>query len=349
LLIGAIALVSIVSTDRVWAQGVSVEEATTQQKWEAQQEYSKAKTARRARRYEQALAGFKKSYAIVASPNSHWQVVRTLILLERYVEAFEQAHAVAAEADAAAVRHAKYKKTAAAARAKANELKAKIGMITVQVVGLPPEEIKAAAEAPPDEDRLPKLTVGGQVIPVAKWGKPVPVPPGTSRVVLMSEMGTETGEVTVNAGEHMTLTIGPQLPPTTKPTEEPDDDKGDEKGIWGGDERLRIPSYVALGVGGAGMVMFAIFGALSSATFNDLEEQCPNAHCPAGLEDDANTARGQQVIANVSVAIGAVGITAGAALFVMGHFNVFGSDDDDQATKPEVAVGPGSIAIRGRF
>ena len=80
---------------------------------------------------------------------------------------------------------------------------------------------------------------------------------------------------------------------------------------------LRSVAYVAAGVGAAGIATFAVFGALAHSTYDDLQNACGAGPCPASRADEISSGRTRQTIANVGLAVGLVGVGAGATLFVL--------------------------------
>src|SRR5262245_7303945 len=78
--------------------------------------------------YESALRGFQSSYQAVKSPNSHFMIARSLARLGRNVEAYKELSAVIAECEA---KGSRYSDTEQAAYAKRDEVKPRIGLLTV--------------------------------------------------------------------------------------------------------------------------------------------------------------------------------------------------------------------------
>ena len=143
----------------------------------------------------------------------------------------------------------------------------------------------------------------------------------------------------------------PQSAPTkaAAPVEPPSEESG------GGNPDLLIPAVITGGLGAVGMVLFAVLGGMSDATYRDLENQCANDACPRRLEADATAARSQQTIANTSLVFGLVGLTAGGVMLAFAEWDMVGllsgSDDSSEPSSSTAAlrVGPGSISVTGRF
>ncbi len=333
LFITFVTLGAAVATPSSWAAGVPVGSATPAQKQAASKAYKTAAAAMKAGNHEEALKGFRASHDIVASPNSHFMVVRVLQAMGRNAEAYTEAQAVIAASLEAAKVEAKYEKTAAAARAKLAELKEAIGLITVDVT------------APPGAT----LSVNGQDVEAAKWGTELPVEPGPLNIVLRpAEGGEEARNLSIVAGGALTVDIAP--PVAAVPTTDPGTpDPVPEEESAGGDPDLALYGYIAGGVGAAGMVMFGIFGGLTLGEYSSLEDQCPNNSCTADQNGDADSGKTYQTVANVSVVVGAVGLAAGTGLIIASLMQEEGAEDEEMASMPTVSIGPGSVVVSGSF
>ena len=324
------------------AAGAAVGAATPEQKQAASEAYKTAAVAMKEGRLEEALTGFRASHDIVASPNSHFMVVRVMQAMGRNVDAYHEALLVIAAANEAAKVDAKYGTTSAAATTKLGELKEAIGLVTVNVT------------APPGA----ALTVNGQPIEPARWGTELPVEPGPLTVVLRPAAGgEETKNLSVVAGGVLTVDIAPPVAAApTAPTADPGTDVPSapvEDSADDGGSDLRLYAYIAGGVGAAGMVMFGIFGGLTVGEYSSLEDQCPNGSCTEAQSGDGDAGRTYQTVANVSVIIGAVGLAAGTGLFVASLMDDDSEGDetegDEMAAMPTLSIGPGSVVLSGSF
>jgi hypothetical protein len=255
-------------------------------------------------------------------------IARVLIDLKRYVAAYEELAQVIEEAEAVKKRPEKYEKTADAARALREELEEKLGFVEVT----PPARVKLEGEAVAPE----------------QWGKPIAVSAGTTVVSIEHEDGTEqTEELDIAAGETASVSlIRPSETPTSTTTTK-DDDRPVPTRVVAEEGAIKqtTVAYVAGGVGAAGLLSFAIFGVLDNKKFSDLESGCSNGVCPPELHDDAEKGRTYQALANVGLGVGLVGIGSAAALYLTAPRR----DESARRPRPHVAVGPGSITVKGRF
>ena len=109
----------------------------------------------------------------------------------------------------------------------------------------------------------------------------------------------------------------------------------------------RALAVVAGGVGVLGFATFAVFGVLDQKKYSDLQDKCPGGVCSGSVASGIDTGRTYQTLANVGLVVGLVGAAAGIVLFATAP---------SQHALPitarvptEVAVGPSSMLVRGRF
>jgi len=132
--------------------------------------------------------------------------------------------------------------------------------------------------------------------------------------------------------------------PTDKGPSEPADDKSG----------LRIGSYVAFGVGVAGLAVGTIFTMQQASKRKDADakfEECGGeAACRASnpLSEEADTldrdADSAMTLGIVGFAVGGVGIAAGATLFILSS-----GSSNENAAGVEPYLGFGAAGLKGRF
>jgi len=304
-----------------WADGAAVDAATDEQKQGATEAFLAAKEHFDAGRFEDALTGFRASFEIVASPNSTLMAARSLAGLGRNVEAYREAERAKKQAEPLAASNEKYVATSEAAQGEMNDLRAKIGFVTVNV-----------AEPEPGAT----MSVGGEPVDAADWGTPIAVEPGTVTVMVS---GRDPQTVDVMPGGDASVSIEAAAPPPPPPVEV----SSEGFNPFDGADDQRLTAYVAGGVGVVGMVIFTIFGVQHNSKLSELEDNCPNNQCSADLEGTADDGRTAGTVANVGLIIGAVGLTAGTALFVT---TLFG---DEGGANAALGVSPNSVRLQGSF
>jgi hypothetical protein len=304
----------------------------------AQKVYQEGAEHYKAGRFLEALSSFKTSYEMVPSPNSHLMIARTLRDRGELTEAYVEYGKLVPEAEAAAERDAKYAKTAESARSEREKLRALIGLVKLHIKN-PPDDLHIVVAAHPIER--------------ADWAGPIAVLPGPF-VVRASSQGApaQTRELNVAAGNEVDveLDFGPAANAAVVPAAHaepvPDIPRQPET-----HKVNRMPAYIALGVGGAGLLTFIIFGALNESTFHSLEQDCLGGHCPPDKADEIDRGRTQQTIANVGIGVALAGGAAAAVLFATAAQREH-RDNAGLRIAPRVtsfAIGADGAAVRGEF
>ena len=320
LLLGSVLLLT---TEGAHAGGAH--SAEKDQRAAAQKTFAAGSNLYDSRHYEEALAAFRASYQIVASPNSRLMVARCLRDLGRNTEAYLEYEAVVAEASRSGD---KYKSSAQAASEERDELRAKVALLTVRVANPPPEVT---------------VKVGQTTLTADQIGKARPLDPGPTVVTADTPDGASAlADVTLTAGaaSEVELRLAKKVeaqaaaPPPPAPVAPPPPHSSSSLRPW---------AYVAGGVGAAGLITFAVFGVMSNSKYSSLEAACPDKQNCAGKQSDVDAGRTYQTVANIGLGVGLVGVAAGATLFVIS----LNEPKDEAATK--VGFGPGSMTVSGRF
>ena len=317
------------------AGGAGVTTATDEQKAEAGKSYQRGAEAFAAGELDKALEEFKRSLDVVSSPNSRLMLARTLAKLGRTADAYAELEQTVTDAEAAAQIDKKYASTVDAARAELAEVRSQVGLVSVRVSGSTGDD---------------SLSVGGRAIEQTSWDRPVAVMPGKVRVVLRTAKGETARDVDVAAGGSATVELAPPAP-QAKPVAEPPP----VVEVSTSSSNTKTLGLVAGGIGLVGIASFAVFGGLNNSKFRKLEDECINNRCSADLESEKDSGKTYQTIANVSLAVGAVGIATGAVLLI-----VSGGDGDPQseararrqrarAQLPRLGVGLGYVDVSGSF
>ena len=303
--------------------GVSVHEATEEQKALAQARFLEARRAFDERRFIDAIAGFRSSYSVVASPNTHLMIAHAMREMGRYAEAYETLQAVAEEAEKAAAIDAKYNETASLARDEQAAMRAKICLLTVRI------------EAPQPSATL---TISGRAIPESRWSEPIAVDPGNVTVIYKTGGDTIVQEVATTAGGEATTTIAkpvadaPEKPPT------PDDGY---RWQWTGTQRYI--AYAVSGLGAGALIGSAVTGGLALGKYGELEDACGDAPCPE-RQSDIDAGRTLMTVTNGLLIGGGVLLAVGVTLY-------FTAPDEptDAQLVTALRIGPGSLLLEGQF
>jgi len=82
-------------------------------------------------------------------------------------------------------------------------------------------------------------------------------------------------------------------------------------------DTLRLPAYVSLGAGGAGIVVGTLFGALALSQAGSVKSTCVNGVCPRAEQSAADAAKAKGWVSTIGFGVGIVGVSIGAALLVI--------------------------------
>jgi hypothetical protein len=120
-----------------------------------------------------------------------------------------------------------------------------------------------------------------------------------------------------------------------------------ERGPRGGS---LAPAAAAFGVGGAGLVMGAVSGALFLGKLSGLDARCPRRRCDSREQPELDAARRLGTISTTGFVVGAVGVAAGAILLGLrpGGARVGGQRAAAQAAVTPW-IGPSAGGVAGRF
>jgi len=338
----------------VLAAGAAVEQATNDQKRAAQQAFEQGSKAFSEKRYDDAIARFRASYEIVASPNTYVMLGRALRGAGRPVEAYETLLEASERARAIAKTQPRYAKAADVADAELGSLRVEVALVSLRVEGV---------------DRA-EVTAGGKAIPEQRYTG-FPVAPGSLKVIARAADGRSVEQTVVAeaGGSHEAVLRfaepkpaeppppAPEAPSAAPPaalsanvagaTLPPPEHSPADTGPPSERASLKPWAWVATGVGVAGFATFAAAGLMARGTENDLEAACANDLCPSDQRETVDRGRREQTIANIGLVVGAVGAVTAVTLFVL---------DQNHATSATLhgcrvglAIGPGWAGVKGRL
>jgi hypothetical protein len=132
--------------------------------------------------------------------------------------------------------------------------------------------------------------------------------------------------------------LGPELSDDRPFDDRPDTDEG-----WWSSPYL--PAGIAYGVGGAGLIMGVITGAIFVGRADDLKARCPDDRCAPEDEEEGDAVSTLGTVSTVGFVIAGIGAVAGTVLL----FTVPGDDDEEPSNEAQVRVGPGGVLVQGSF
>lgn len=207
-----------------------------------------------------------------------------------------------------------FKDAVEAAKTEVVAVSAKVASVTVSVEG----------------PTNPQVSIDGSAVPAAALGLKRPVDPGSHKVTATAD-GYKPADTTfsVTEGGSATATLkmekaagavavapvpGPGAGPGPAPGSpaEPGADVGTGKG-----HSNKTLALVAFGVGGAGLVVGAITGAIALGKAGDLKNVCDaNKTCPAGSKSDVDSYKSVGTISTIGFIVAGVGGVAGVVLLL---------------------------------
>jgi hypothetical protein len=287
-----------------------------------------------------ALRRFKAADGIMRVPTTGFEVARTQAALGLLIEARETI---------ATIRKTPAKSTDPQpfidARNRAEEfdvsLAQRVPALTIVVDGAAPG---SAA-----------VTVDGVRVPPSALGLPRKLNPGHHVVLARAADAEATQEVDVAETEvkeiHMALTAGTK---GASPAEAGAGFSSQRESASAKSHGPTVLTWMAAGVGGAGLVVGSVAGLVSIATTKSLSAECPMAKCTTlSAKSDFNSAHTMATVSNVSFIVAGVGAAGAVASLVLGHST---SDSAQASSSPHGEgfrvtpwVGLAAAGLRGSF
>jgi hypothetical protein len=115
--------------------------------------------------------------------------------------------------------------------------------------------------------------------------------------------------------------------------------------------KSKVPMIVAYGVGGAGIVVGAIFGIVALGKQSSLNNECPTKACNPSAQGDIDSLNSTATISTVGFGVGIVGAAVGTVLLLTsggGHSSAASSSHPASA-RITPYFGPGTAGLTGSF
>jgi len=114
--------------------------------------------------------------------------------------------------------------------------------------------------------------------------------------------------------------------------------------------KLRLYSYIAGGVGAAGIIGFGVFAIMGKSQQSDLESRGCAPNCP---KDETDAAKTKLLIANISLGVGIAGLGTGVVLFILSQPKADKPANDEALRRPRLDLGAlpggGYATVSSRF
>jgi hypothetical protein len=181
-----------------------------------------------------------------------------------------------------------------------------------------------------------RVLLDGVEVTADALGQPQPVDPGDHRIVVQGATGPRWSTVVAIGGDAEQRVVDiPAL--------------GEARsggGGGGGLDGMQTAGVVLLGLGGASLVVGAVFGGLAVSGKSDTEEACPGGVCPPEGQEVRDDAITKAHVSTAMIVIGGVAAASGLVLFLAG-----GGDGDAEAAElvPLVGWDGAGAIVRGRF
>jgi hypothetical protein len=251
--------------------------------------------------YATAADRFSRAVALVHAPTLLRDLARAQVGLGKLVDAHENYSTIIREGVAADA-PAPWQRALADAKAEIEAIPPRLPWITITVAG-------------PTE---PVVTIDGTPIPTASLGVKRPADPGKHEIRATAE-GFYTAKKTVVLREGESVNIAFELedaPPDAKP--KPEEDERVVVTTEVPDPPWRKPAIIgAFALGGAGLALGGVTGALAISKRNTLSKECVSGVCGKKQADDLNSYHTFGRISTVGFIVGGVGAAAGVVLLLV--------------------------------
>jgi hypothetical protein len=178
--------------------------------------------------------------------------------------------------------------------------------------------LRISVKAPPGTQI--SVQVDGEAVPEAILDNDRPTDPGAHKITATAQgfFPASTG-VTLGDGDSRPVSLelqpDPNAPPPPQPTT-PGPDNGSSSQTSSGS---RLPAYVAFGVGGLGLGVGIVAGAVVASRASSLSRDCDaNKACPADQQSHIDAAKTWATISTVGFIVGGVGLGTGLVLLLTG-------------------------------
>jgi hypothetical protein len=105
----------------------------------------------------------------------------------------------------------------------------------------------------------------------------------------------------------------------------------------------------AFGVGGLGVAVFGVTGALAVAKTNDLRGACTGGVCPPSAQQSLGAARTLGTVSTVGLVVGGAGAVAGGVILLAARPSGGPKRSGAAGAAWSAALGPGSFTVQGAF
>jgi hypothetical protein len=283
-----------------------------------------------ARRYDVAADKFSRADALVHAPTLLLGLAHAQVGLGQFVEAQESYNRIIREGVTPGSPRPWFKALEDAAK-EIESITPRVAWVTISVRG----------------SSNPEVVVDGAAVPVASLGVKRPVNPGNHNVKASAEGFTHADKAfSLGEGQSTSVTLEIAAIPGAAPlasvadAPEPETVNAPARG-------RRVPAYVAFGVGGAGLILGAVTGAIAWSKHQKLADECPGGSCDLAHDGEVRSYHTVGVISAVGFATAGVGAGVGLALLLTEPKSA--RLEERRAGYVSPYVGLGAVGLRGAF
>lgn len=282
---------------------------------------------------EAALKRFNAADAIMGVPTTGFEIAATQVSLGRLVEARETLRRLLGMPQSASDPEP-FNEARAKARALDQQLQQRIAALRFVVSGTNSDV---------------ELRVDGETLPQAVQGLPFRVNPGKHQVVARSSGREVERNIEAGEGETISVTLAFEAAPAPEPAPVVTPPKRAKAAPPPAPAEARgIPAltYVAGGIGVAGLVVGGITGVSAVSHKNAAQKNCVNAKCPPSTWSELDKASSMATVSTIGFVVGAVGLAVG-----VGSLLVSGKEPQRRAllVAPDVTPEGAHLNVEGTF
>jgi hypothetical protein len=289
--------------------------------------------AYQAQDYATASAKLEKAYRALKVPSLGLWSARALVKVDKLIEAGERYQEVQ-RLDSTGGDRAVQEQARADAAKELEQLSPQIPNLVIAVVGA-------------DAERT-RITIDGVALNTALVGEKRPVNPGQHRIEASSGAEAVSGAIQLSLGQTKTFTIrfgaapaGGDPPPAPAGTETAHASTPASVTGSGHSGRSTL-GFVTIAVGGAGLVLGSVTGALAMVKKSEIDDnpRCKSNQC---APSELSLVKSYSSLTTIS----SIGFIAGAVVLTGGVVLVWTAPNDPEQTA--LIIGPGSLLLSRSF
>jgi hypothetical protein len=268
---------------------------------------------------ERALPVFEQLARSTPSPNAKLYVGYCLMDLGRYPAA-HRAFSLTIQS-ALALKDNRYDGAREAAQEQVLALNLRLAKLVLSFVETPPTLV---------------VKVDDAIVDPSELGSALVLEPGSHHIEARAEgLVPLVRDETIEAGGSKTLTLSFAKPAIEEPKPLVALPRRPDGGT------LRTLGFVAGGVAVAGLSVFAVTALKAQSIHSDLEDECPRGCSDPNHVDLVGRGKSMQTVANVSLAVGALGALGSASLLYLGY-------RQGASAEPSIALNSSGVTLRYR-